>query len=213
MSGKVGKVLSKVEEIRLQIIDGFAEDISDETTFYDVGYMQTQINAIKKELNRLTEEIEVSLNVCKDSDYEKERRQSLLAERQSLMRYMIFLASNSLNNIDDCIKMSENYTFSFLTVVKALKEYSSGNKKKAYLMLEQFIESNGNIEGHFLANKVFGLLLVESSLYKKAIPKLQYALQFIPDDVECLKALALCYKSMSDSNKLKVVEEIIQMLS
>ena len=49
MSGKVGKIFSKAEEIRFRIIDDFAEDISDETNFYDVGYMQSQINTIKKD--------------------------------------------------------------------------------------------------------------------------------------------------------------------
>lgn len=213
MSGKVGKIFSKAEEIRFRIIDDFAEDISDETNFYDVGYMQSQINTIKKELNRLSQDIEISLEVSKDSDYEKERRQTLLIERQKLLGYMIFLASNSLANIEDCLKMSDGYSFTFLLIVKALNEYRLGNKDKAFVMMEKFIEENGRVEEHFLANKVFGLLLTERNLYKRAIPFLQYALQFIPDDIECLEALSLCYKSTKESNRQDVIEEIISMLS
>jgi len=213
VSGKVGKIFSKAEEIKFRIIDDFAEDISDETNFYDVGYMQSQINTIKNELNRISHDIEISLEVSKTSDYEKERRQQLLTERQELLGYMIFLASNSLANIDECIKMCEGYNFIFLSIVKALNEYRLGNKDKAFMMMEKFIEENGRVEEHFLANKVFGLLLTERDLYKRAIPFLQYALQFIPDDVECLKTLNLCYKSTGENSKQKVVEEIISMLS
>lgn len=213
MSGKVGKIFSKAEEIRFRIIDDFSEDISDETNFYDVGYMQSQINVIKKELNRLGKELEISFEVCTESDYEKERRQKFLTERQELLGYMIFLASNSLANIEDCIKMSDGYSFNFLSIVKALNEYRLGNKDKAFMMMEKFIEENGRVEEHFLANKVFGLLLTERNLYKRAIPFLQYALQFIPDDIECLEALSLCYKSTKEGNRQDVIEEIISMLS
>ncbi len=193
-------------------MSGASENVMDETSFYDVGYMQSQISRIQKEIQRITKEIEVSLEVNEDSDYEKERRNRLMEEREQLLFHMIFLASNSFKNLDDCIKMADGHNFAFKQCIRALKEYQSGDKEKAFVLLEEYYRAYGSVEEHFLVNKVFGLLLSERNLYQKAISFLTYALQFVPDDTECLNVLGRCYKAINENDRENIVNEIISVL-
>lgn len=212
----IEKIITMYRKAEMGIINelsGASESVTDETAFYDVGYMQSQISRIQKELQRITKEIEVSLEVNQSSDYEKERRNKLMEEREQLLFHMIFLASNSFKNLDDCIKMADGHNFAFMRCVRALMEYQSGNKEKAFVMLEEYYHVYGSVEEHFLVNKVFGLLLAEKNLHQKAIPFLTYALQFIPDDTECLKVLGSCYRAGNESAKETVVNDILSVLS
>lgn len=213
MLDKIITLYRKAEMGIINEMSGASANVMDETAFYDVGYMQSQISRIQKEIQRITKEVEVSLEVKETSDYEKERRNRLMEEREQLLFHMIFLASNSFTNLDDCIKMADGHNFAFKQCVRALKEYQSGNKEKAFVLLEEYYRSYGSVEEHFLVNKVFGLLLAEKGLYQKAISFLSYALQFVPDDTECLTVLSTCYKANNERDKETVVNEIISVLS
>lgn len=213
MLDKIITLYRKAEMGIINEMSGASANVMDETAFYDVGYMQSQISRIQKEIQRITKEVEVSLEVNETSDYEKERRNRLMEEREQLLFHMIFLASNSFTNLDDCIKMADGHNFAFKQCVRALKEYQSGNKETAFVLLEEYYRSYGSVEEHFLVNKVFGLLLAEKGLYQKAISFLTYALQFVPDDTECLAVLSTCYKANNERNKETVVNEIISVLS
>ena len=79
-------------------------------------------------------------------------------------------------------------------------------------MLEDYYRKYGSVEDHYLINKVFGLLLVEQGKYEKASAFLTYALQFIPDDIECLQVLATCYRQLRESNKEAVIKEVLEVL-
>ncbi len=213
MLEKLITMYRKAEMSLINELSNASENVVDETEFYDQGYMQSRINRIQKEIQRITKEVEVSLEVNENSDYEKARRSKLMEEREQLMFHMIFLASNSFKNLDDCIRMADGHDFGFEQCIKALQEYQSGNREKAFVLLEEYYRSYGSVEEHFLVNKVFGLLLLEKNLYQKAIPFLTYALQFLPDDMECLMALSNCYRAENEIVAEKVVNEIISVLS
>lgn len=212
----VEKIITGYNKIKMGIINdlsGVSEDILYETTFYDLGYMQSQIGKIQKELKYITKEIEISLEIMDNSDAERKRRNSLLNERGKLIVNMVFLASNSFKNLEDCIRLADGYEFAFMKCIYGLIEYSKGNEEKAFDILEQYYVTYGNVENHFLVNKVFGLLLAKRKQYKKAISFLSYALQFVPDDIECLDELSNCYSFSGDNDKKMVVEEILSILS
>lgn len=213
MLEKIVTLYRKAEMGIVNELSGASQNVIDETSFYDAGYMQSKISKIQKEIQRITKEIEVSLEVNESSDYEKERRSRLMDEREHLLFHMIFFASNSFSNIDDCIKMSEGHNFDFRQCVRALKEYQLGNNENAFVLLEEYYRSHGSVEEHFLVNKVFGLLLTEKNFHQKAISFLSYALQFVPDDAECLTTLAVCYKKTGETAKETVVNEILAVLS
>ena len=211
----IEKIVTLYRKAEMGIINGLSgttQNVMDETAFYDDGYMQSQISKIQKEIQRITKEIEVSLEVNESSDYEKERRNKLLNEREQLLFHMIFLASNSFSNLDACIGMAEGHKFNFMQCIRALKEYKSGNTENAFMLLEEYYRSHECVEDHFLVNKVFGLLLLQKNFYQKAIPFLTYALQFVPDDTECLTALKICYKRNEEDDKADVVNEVLAVL-
>ena len=212
----IEKIVTAYRKMEMGLINGLSgasADVADENHFYDVGYMQTQISRIQREMKRISDEVKVGSDIKDDSDYGKQHRAELMEQREQLLYRMVFLASNSFSNLDDCLKMSEGHSFAFVDCVKALVEYHVGNHDKAFQSLEEYYREHGSVEEHFLVNKVFGLLLSEKEKYQKAIPFLTYALQFMPDDLECLNELQRCYKESGESGKENTVSDILSLLA
>jgi len=210
------KIVTFYRKVEMSLINGFSgasEALADEVCFYDVGYMQTQIKIIQTEIRRIEDDVKVSLKIKDDSDYGKNHRADLMERREQLLFRMVFLASNSFSNLDDCVKMADGHSFTFMECVDALMEYQSGNRNRAFQILEVYYREHGSLEGHFLINKVFGMLLVDKGRHQKAIPFLSYALQFMPDDTECLDELERCYMEIGERKKADAVSEVLAVLS
>lgn len=193
-------------------LSGATATVIEETSFYDMGYMQTQISRIQKELKRIEGEVKTSIEIQDNSDNEKRHRSELMAQREQLLHRLIFLASNSFGNLDDCVRLADGHNFVFMQCVQGLKEYHAGQKDRAFKLMEAYYREHGSVEGHFLANKVFGLLLAGKGLQQKAVPFLTYALQFVPDDIECLDSLRQCYKKGDRADREAVINEILAVL-
>lgn len=211
MIDKLVTLYRKAEMGVISGLSGATEGVLDETSFYDVGYMQSQINRIQRELKRITDELKVITEIKNNSEYEKKQTAELLKQREKLLFQMIFLASNSFKNLDSCVEMAKGYEFSFFKCVIALKEYQIRNKEKAFQILQNFYIEYGSVEGHFLVNKVFGILLAEKQQYQKAVMFLTYALQFIPDDIETLTTLQECYILLNDKMRAEILGDIIMV--
>lgn len=212
MLGKAVTLYRKAQMGFVSGLSGATAKVIEETSFYDKGYMQTQISRIQKELKRIEGEVKTSIEIADNSDYGKKRRSELMAQREQLLHRMVFLASNSFRNLDDCVKMADGHNFVFMQCVQGLREYHSGQKDRAFKLMEVYFREHGSVEGHFLANKVFGLLLAEKGLYQKAVPFLTYALQFIPDDTQCLDSLGQCYRKENRADREAVINEILAVL-
>ena len=212
MLEKVATLYRKAEMGLVSGLSGATAKVIEETRFYDVGYMQTQISRIQKELRNIENEVKTSFEIQDNSDYGKKRRSELMVQREQLLFRMVFLASNSFKNLDDCMKMADGHNFVFIQCVQGLLEYRAGRRDNAFKILEAYYREHGSVKEHFLVNKVFGLLLAEKRLYQKAAPFLTYALQFIPDDMETLEALRSCYRQMGETERRKVVDEVLAVL-
>lgn len=212
MLGKVAALYRKAQIGIVDALSGATAKVVEETSFYDTGYMQTQISRIQKELKRIEGEVKTGIEVQDNSDYGKKHRAELMAQREQLLHRMVFLASNSFKNLDDCVKLADSHDFIFMQYVQGLREYHAGNKDRAFKLMEAYYREHGSVEGHFLANKVFGLLLADKGMYQKAVPFLTYALQFIPDDIECLDGLRQCYQKENRADREAVINEILAVL-
>ncbi len=212
MLEKIVTLYRKAEMDLMSSLSGVSTNVLEETSFYDVGSMQTRISRIQKELKRITKELEISLELKDMSDYGKKQRTELLQQREQLLFQMIFLASNSFSNLEDCVQMAAGHKFAFMQCVTALQEYQRGQKKQAFSLLEDYYRKYGSVEDHYLINKVFGLLLAEQGKYKKASMFLNYALQFIPDDTECLQVFATCYRQLREIDKESIIQEVLDVL-
>lgn len=209
------KIVTLYRKAQMGIVSGLSgatEKVIEETSFYDVGYMQTQISRIQKELKRIEGEVKTSIEIQDNSDYGKKHRSELMAQREQLLHRMVFLASNSFRNLDDCVKMADGHNFIFMQCVQGLREYHAGHKDRAFKMMEAYYKEHGSVQENFLANKVFGLLLAGKGLHQKAVPFLTYALQFIPDDIETLEALRSCYRQTGETKRREVVDEVLAVL-
>lgn len=185
--------------------------ILDETGFYDIGYLQSKISRAQHELELISCKLKSSIETEKATNTIKEYHKELLNQREQIIFYIVFLGSNHIDKVEDCIRMCEGHNFGLREGLKALVEYKNGNYKDAFMLLEHFFAENGKIEGHFLLNKVFGLLLIKNGLYKKAEPFLAYAIQFVPNDKECLLGLKRCYKN-NHSSGFEVLNEVLEIV-
>lgn len=210
---KIATLYRKAEMGFISGLAGTTSCVIDEVSFYDVGYMQTQIERIKKELKRITDDLGVQVEVKDNSDYAKRHIAELMEQREQLLFHMVFLASNSFNNLDSCVNLSDGHDWEFLDCIRGLQAYRAGQKDIAFHQIEAYYRQHGKMEKHFLINKVFGLLLAEKGQYQKAISFLTYALQFVPDDTECLQKLKLCYQKVGNTGRASVVNEILAVLN
>lgn len=210
------KIVSTYRRAKMSVISdlsGTVGDVLDETNFYDLGYMQSQVKRIQNELARVSKELEINIELNEESDYAVGKRQELIKKREYLLKHMIYLASNSFQNLEECKKMAKGYRFSFMDCVDGLQEYKLGNKNKAFDILENYFNRYGRTKNHYLINKVFGLLLIDKNEYQKAAPYLTCALQFVPDDIESLEALKICYTELNISYRVTVLEDVLSVLA
>lgn len=210
------KIVSTYRKAKMSVISdlsGTVGDILDETSFYDLGYMQSQIKRIQNEVARISKELEINVELDEKSEYAVNKRQELIGQREVLLMHMIYLASNSFKNLEDCKKMAKGYRFSFMECVDGLQEYNAGNKNNAFDILENYFNNYGRVKKHFLINKVFGLLLLDRNEYQKATPYLTCALQFVPDDIETLETLKICYEKLDIGYRVAILDEILSVLA
>ena len=212
MLEKIVTLYRKAEMGFVNALSGVTAKVIEETGFYDAGYMQTQISRIQKELKCIESEIKSSIEMQDSSDYGKKNRTELMARREILLSRMVFLASNSFQNLGDCVKMADGHTFAFMQCIQGLHEYHTGHKDRAFRRMEAYYQEHGSMEGHFLVNKVFGILLAEKGMYQRAVPFLTCALQFIPDDMEALNALRSCYGQTGERRRCGIVGEVLAVL-
>lgn len=135
------KIVSTYRKAKMSVISdlsGTVGDILDETSFYDLGYMQSQIKRIQNEVARISKELEINVELDEKSEYAVNKRQELIGQREVLLMHMIYLASNSFKNLEDCKKMAKGYRFSFMECVDGLQEYNAGNKNNAFDILENY---------------------------------------------------------------------------
>ena len=71
MLEKIVTLYRKAEMGIVSGLSGATAKVIEETRFYDVGYMQTQISRIQKELRNIENEVKTSLEIQDNSDYGK----------------------------------------------------------------------------------------------------------------------------------------------
>ena len=204
------------QKVRHGLVETFSgtEGVSyRETRFYDLGFMQTQLYHVQKELKGVEESLSNSIKNENNTDEVNQYRKELARRREFLIFHMIFILSNSFSNLDNCRKLSKGHDFSFMSCVEGLSEYKKGNHQTAYELLDGYCKENGDVEDHFLVNKVYGLLCFEKQNYNQAISSLSYALSFMPDDVEALKTLNICYQMIGGKTQQGILSEICDLLS
>ena len=212
MVEKLAAAYCKVQMGIANGLSGTTGSILDETAFYDAGYMDAQVKRVQKEISSVTKELEVNIDLNDSSGYGMKKKRELMERRERFVFRLVFLASNSFKNLDDCVKIAEGHNYTFMKCVEGLQAYDKGQKEKAFGILESYYKEHKSVEGHFLINKVFGILLAERGQNGKAAPFLTYALQYNPDDIDCLNALKNCYQSQGNREKAAVVGEVLGLL-
>ena len=64
------KIVTTYRKAKMSVISGLSgavEGVLDETSFYDIGYMQSQIKRIQKEMARVSKELKINKNHLQNS--------------------------------------------------------------------------------------------------------------------------------------------------
>ena len=86
------KIVSTYRKAKMSVISdlsGTVGDVLDETSFYDLGYMQSQIKRIQNEVARISKELEINVELDEKSEYAVNKRQELIGQREVLLMHMI----------------------------------------------------------------------------------------------------------------------------
>lgn len=202
----------KLREKLIGAASGTNDITYEEARFYDKGYMQTRVRRIQKELKSVEDTLAGSIR-SEGKNSETKNYQTNLANRREMLTFdLLFTMSNSFANLDNCRKIAKDHDYRFMICVEGLEEYNRGNKGRAFDLIESYYKEYGSVEGHYLVNKVFGLLLCESKNYEKAILFLQYALGFMPEDEELLNALGRCFHKTGRLRQQNIIADITSLL-
>lgn len=177
------------------------EGILDELDFLDDTLIESKIKYIKKLLKLLDYEISnnsVNLNV-------------LIEKKEDLIFELVFLASNSIKNIDFCLSLlSESNKFK--KCLYALKEYDRGNFKKSIKLFVEYFENEKHILEHYLICKTYGELLYNTNNFYNSAIFFRKAVEKRPDEIRLHLILKDIYLKIQEEILLKQEEEIIKLL-
>ena len=144
MIDKIAEFYQKAQMKAISQMAGATSTVIDEASFYDAGYMQTQIQRVQRELKRITDELTELLERNDDSGQGKERKAELLKQRERWLLHMVFLASNSFGNLEECVKLAEGCQWSFMACIQGMREYQAGRKAEAFRLLAAFYQEGKN---------------------------------------------------------------------
>lgn len=211
----ISDAVIKYRNLQMGAVSVFSDTTSsvlEETAFFDAGYIESTTKRIQRSLKSKKAELSTNIEMDKQDSYYIEKRKELQDDTLRLTYRLMFIGSNDVRVLQDCEKIAEEQGFDFAQCIKGMRAYYEGDKDRAFELIEPYYIENGAVENHFLINKVFGMLLMEKGKFDKSIPFLSYALQYNPDDMECLNAVKKCLENTRDVEHVKFIDQAIEML-
>ena len=196
---------------RLKVIEsilGSGDFFRREVEFFDVGYIETGINRIREDYDKILTEIDF---VKKTSD--DNARLNFLYKRQlNFLEAMTFILSQIPENIDKCLDLIEGLKSDFQLCLEGLKFYYAGDIEKARLKFEKYLGKHGNFGEHYILNKIYGELELQRKDFDSAKFYLQKVTEICPEDAETHRYLAEVYKKLGYHEAVRVEENILNLL-
>lgn len=213
----ISKIDKGYNDLKIKTIQKIANadtyNLLQEAPFLDYGYIEARIKKLKKEFSSVSNEINNLVNsYSKDELEEKTNINQLLEKKNNIVYNLVFLSSNSFENLDKSLELLKNYNIDFEKCIYGLKEYKKGNKAEAYKFLNNYYKDQETLLDHYLINKVYGLLLIETDYYEYAKPYILKAAEKRPTDVELHKSLKIIHKNLEERVENNVEENIIKLL-
>ena len=208
----ISKIITQANKAKLRVLQ---EAVGDKTAFYDETMFHTneeiayRIEVLKGEWQRLLKEIDF---LEKYETANREKIHYLFSEVRDIREALAFWGSNSLDNIEACLPIFEENHSKFLLCVEGLKCYKAAQYSQAKQKIEEFLALGGDFFRHYLANKVYGTLLVESGEYTKGRKYLLRAVKLRPDDAELHHYLLIIAGKLGHQPTIELETEILEML-
>lgn len=187
------KMMLKLKNMSSGYIGAFYE----ENDIWDEAFIKANFEYIKEKYVQLL-----------NSDQNEQYAETI----KDLREDMILLASNSINNIDFAIQLSEKSDSYIGEALVGVYYYKIGEMDKSFASFHSFFNKRKAPLNHYLINKLYGLLLYEKGLYQEASEYLSIAVQKMPDDYEVYDCLLYCYKMMNDNVSAGLINNIIVSL-
>ena len=189
-----------------------SEKIIDEVPFYDEGYISTQIERLKRVYEDVSHELKTAVELNIQSDYEQHKRLLLKSRLDKIELKLLYYAMNSFESLDLCRKLMNGKNVKVAGLIQALEYYRKGDAEQSKVLFCNFFKDNSVESGFYLANKIYGKLLIKAGEVEKALKHMEYAVQLKVDDIELLFLLEQAYKKTGRQMEKEVVDEVCRIL-
>ncbi|WP_237737294.1 hypothetical protein [Clostridium carboxidivorans] len=209
------KIIKAYNDTKIAIIQKLSqsdEGTLQETEFLDDGTIYCRIERLKEKFSSVNQEIEMLINYDKKDNYYTEKLRQLNTKKNEISLNLAFLASNNLNNLDTCEKITTGLNTDFKLCITALKYYKVGDEKSAFESFYEYFKNKSGVIDHYLINKIYGLLLYKYKQYKIALPLLRKSAEKRPEDVEIHRILKEIYLILSMKHEEKIEKNILEVL-
>ena len=187
----------------------------DEVYFLDDGMIQNIITNLKKSYQLIVKKID---DTSKYSDSSKDTNNvtALMQQKEAIQQELAFFASNSIENIQSLqaiIDGDNNGSNSSMSIcLRALISYQQGERIDACKAFEEYFQSQPDLPKHFLANQIYGELLMQDGKIEKALVHLRLAAEMKPENLHTHYLLESGYRMLCWGSAVEVERSIIDLL-
>lgn len=211
----INKIIKVYSDARLSFIhkmSGTDEGILVETDFLDDATIECKIAKVKKEFQNISKDLEMILKYDDKDDHNTQKIKTLLDRKSELSFDIAFLASNSLNSLDDCDDVLQSLDTDFKLCIEGLKHYRDKDYQRSFEAFYTYFKSKDYLLEHFLINKAYGTLLCRCKQYDMGIPLLRKAIEKRPNDIDSHRAIKEAYSINGMKIEEKIHSDILSIL-
>lgn len=211
----IGSGIAAYQNLQMDMISKMSvgsENMINEVPFYDEGYISTQIGRLKREHEDVARDLKIASDLNLQSDYEQNRRLLLKSRLEKIELKLLYYAMNSFESLGLCRELINGKKVKAADLVQALECYQMGETEQAERLFYHYFRDNSVESALFLANKIYGKLLMKAGKEENALRHMEYAVQLNVNDIELLVMLERAYKKTGRQTERAVVSEVCRIL-
>lgn len=211
----IKEIIKSYNDSKYSFINKMAQidmDIAVEVDQLDDSLIQSRVSGLKIEFNRTIQDIEILMKYDKKDEENRMKIRNLVDKKNDICLRMAFLASNSMNSLEACDELLENFETDFKLCIKALRFAREKEDDKALSHFALFFKDKKFLLDHYLINKTYGLLQYQNGDIETALIFLRKAVEMRPENLEIHQILKDIYQKLHKGMESEIEQNIIDVL-
>lgn len=209
----IGKAAATYKKFQMDLIGRMSvgnEDIIYEIPFFDEGFINTQIERLKRKHEMLFTEMKISQEL--NTEYEISKRKKLKIQIEVIETKIVHYAINSFKSLPLCRELVRGKDLKIEGLIDALECYCDNDKNQAGAKFFEYFRENKIESAYFLGNKTYGIILAESGKYEEALRHLEYAVQLRVNDTGLLIWMKKAYLAIGKQFEADRISDALYVL-